>query len=301
MYDFDELNAFAHVMATGSLTRSARDMGVAKSTLSRRISQLEVHLNQPLMRRQANRLIPTEAGLLFHTYCLELLELARTSQEALSELKEEISGQLTLKVHNSLMRSWASDVMNDFVRRYSHVELTLQTLHALPHSPDSHCVHLWLGDTTECGLHQEAVGELRFGLYASPGYRDSAGLPQHPDELYQHDWVDLLGTAQHELPLHHTDGTTQTFRPPRTRLHVDVALLQMEAIAKGQGIGVLSHWLVESRERYHPGELIPCLPAWSPPAVPITLLFAYGHQPRRVRALLDFLRARIPEEWKVAP
>ncbi|MCA1771842.1 MAG: LysR family transcriptional regulator, partial [Halomonas sp.] len=63
MHDFDELKAFAEVMASGSLTRSAHKLGLAKSTLSRRISHLEARLDQPLLRRQANRLLPTEAGL----------------------------------------------------------------------------------------------------------------------------------------------------------------------------------------------------------------------------------------------
>ncbi|MFB9866458.1 LysR family transcriptional regulator [Vreelandella sulfidaeris] len=297
MYDFDELNAFATVMTTGSLTRSAQSMGLAKSTLSRRISQLETRLNQPLLRRQANRLIPTEAGLLFHTYCRELLALAANSQEALAELKEDISGQLTLKVHASLTRSWASAVINDFVHQHPHIELTLQTLEALPTSPDSHCVHIWLGELSECGLHQEPVGELKRGLYSSPDYRDASTLPSHPNELDQYAWVDLLGTTQEGLSLCHRDGETLSFQPPRSRLRVDLALLHMDAIARGQGIGVLPHWLVQQRERHHPGELIACLPEWAPPPLPITLLYAYGHQPRRVHALLDFLRASTPTEW----
>ena len=298
MYDFDELNAFANVMATGSLTRSAQAMGLAKSTLSRRISQLENRLDQPLLRRQANRLIPTEAGLLFYTYCQELLALAANSQEALAELKEEISGQLTLKVHTSLTRGWASEVINAFVQRYPHIELTLQTLQALPTSPDSHCVHVWLGELSECGLHQERVGEFTRGLYTSPRYSNAAPLPQHPNELYQHAWVDLLGTTQEGLRLNHVDGESLAFHPPRSRLRVDLALLHMDAIARGQGVGVLSHWLVQQREQHHPGELIVCLPGWAPPPLPITLLYAYGHQPRRVHALLDFLRASIPAEWR---
>ncbi|PRY66629.1 DNA-binding transcriptional LysR family regulator [Vreelandella songnenensis] len=298
MYDFDELNAFANVMATGSLTRSAQAMGLAKSTLSRRISQLENRLNQPLLRRQANRLIPTEAGLLFHTYCKELLALAANSQEALAELKEDICGPLTLKVHTSLTRGWASALINEFVDLYPYIELTLQTLDALPTSPDSHCVHVWIGELGDCGLNQEVVGELSRGLYTSPRYQEAAPLPVHPRELCHHAWVDLLGTTQEGLSLRHHQGESYAFHPPRSRLRVDLALLHMDAIARGQGIGVLPHWLVQQREQHHPGELMACLPEWAPPPLPITLLYAYGHQPRRVHALLDFLRASTPAQWQ---
>jgi len=149
MYDFDELAAFADVMTTGSLTRSAQKLGLAKSTLSRRISQLEARLNQPLLRRQANRLIPTEAGLLFHQYCTELLAMAAHSQEALAELREEISGKVTLEVHGALARGWMAGVMDAFLTRYPKVELTLHTRETPPSKMHSNSVHIWLGATHE--------------------------------------------------------------------------------------------------------------------------------------------------------
>src|SRR5699024_90327 len=106
MHDLDELSAFVAVMQSGSLTLSARQQGVAKSTLSRRISQLESRLGQRLLYRQANRLIPTEAGLLFLDYCHQILRLAEQSQQALDELRQDIRGELKIDVHNAFSRGW---------------------------------------------------------------------------------------------------------------------------------------------------------------------------------------------------
>lgn len=88
------------------------------------------------------------------------------------------------------------------------------------------------------------------------------------------------------------------FRPPRSRLDVDLTLLHVDAIARGRGIGLLPHWLVEQREAHHPGELVPCLPEWQAAPLPVSLLSAYGHQPRRVAALLDTLRRAAPAAWR---
>lgn len=300
MYDFHELSAFADVMTTGSLTRSAQKLGLAKSTLSRRISQLEARLNQPLLRRQANRLIPTEAGLLFHTYCTELLAMAAHSQEALAELREEISGEVTLEVHGALARSWLASAMHTFLNRHPKVKLTLHTRETPPTKMDSNRVHVWLGPTHECGLNQERLGHLSRGLYASPQYLANAGIPQRPDELNQHAWIDLLGSTSDGLMLAHPEHGEYTFHPPRSRLKVDLTSLHIDAIARSQGIGLLSHWLTEKREQHHPGELINCLPGWEPVPLPITLLYAYGHQTRRTHALLAFLRSQIPLQWKAS-
>ena len=298
MYDFDELTAFADVMTTGSLTRSAQKLGLAKSTLSRRISQLEARLNQPLLRRQANRLIPTEAGLLFHTYCTELLAMAAHSQEALAELREEISGKVTLEVHGALARSWMASAIDAFLKRYPKVELTLHTRETPPTKMHSNSVHVWLGPTHECGLNQERLGELSRGLYASPGYLAVADSPSHPEQLKNHAWVDLLASTSNGLQLLHSELGEYAFSPPRSRLRVDLTALHIDAIACGQGIGLLPHWLVEKREQHHPGELINCLPGWEPAPLSVTLLYAYGHQSRRINALLEFLRDHVPAKWR---
>jgi len=298
MYDFDELAAFADVMTTGSLTRSAQKLGLAKSTLSRRISQLEARLDQPLLRRQANRLIPTEAGLLFHQYCTELLAMAAHSQEALAELREEISGKVTLEVHGALARGWMAGVVDAFLTRYPKVELTLHTRETPPTKMHSNSVHIWLGATHDCGLNQERLGRLTRGLYANPHYLAHAGTPQHPQELDAHAWIDLLDTASSGLLLHHPEHADYLFNAPRSRLRVDLTALHIDAIAYGQGIGLLPHWVVEKRERHHPGDLVNCLPGWEPAPLPVTLLYAYGHHSRRVNALLDFLRDQVPNEWQ---
>lgn len=300
MYDFDELAAFADVMATGSLTRSAQRMGVAKSTLSRRISQLEGRLNQPLLRRQANRLIPTEAGLLFHTYCNELLAMAAHSHEALAELREEISGKLVLEVHGALARGWMASVVDRFLKRYPKVELTLHTRETPPTQMNSNSVHVWLGPTNECGLNQEQLGSLSRGLYASPRYLVQANRLEHPSDLEKHAWIDLLDTAANGLPLRHFEHGEYLFNPPRSRLRVDLTVLHIDAIARGQGVGLLPHWLVEQREHHHPGDLFPCLSSWEAAPLPITLLYAFGHQSRRVNALLTFLRENAPHAWRQA-
>ncbi|AVI64118.1 LysR family transcriptional regulator [Halomonas sp. GFAJ-1] len=298
MYDFDELAAFNDIMTTGSLTRSAQKLGLAKSTLSRRISQLEARLNQPLLRRQANRLIPTEAGLLFHHYCIELLAMAAHSQEALAELREEISGKVTLEVHGALARGWIAGVIDAFLTRYPKIELTLHTRERPPTKMQSNSVHIWLGAPHECGLNQERLGHLTRGLYANPRYLGNVGTPQHPNELDAHAWIDLLDTASSGLLLHHPEHADYLFNAPRSRLQVDLTALHIDAIAYGQGIGLLPHWLVEGRERHHPGDLINCLPGWEPAPLPVTLLYAYGHHSRRVNALLAFLREQVPAAWQ---
>ncbi|EWG98870.1 LysR family transcriptional regulator [Halomonas sp. BC04] len=300
MYDLDELLAFDHVMRSGSLTRTARTLDLAKSTLSRRISQLERQLGQPLLRRQSNRLLPTEAGQLFHGYCHQILELAEQGRQALDELSDEVSGELHVVAHNALARSWLSRLLAAFMDGHPGIRLTLQTGNTPPLSADSQALTVWLGEVPGGELRQEVLGWLDRGLYGHPDYFTRYGDPQHPHELARHAWIDLLGETEQGLTLTHPAQGAFRFQPPNSRFRVDQHMLHGDAIARGHGLGMMPEWLATLRERAHPGSLVRCLPEWRAAPVPVTLLYAFGPRPRRVSALLDYLRQSTPPEWHPA-
>ncbi|APX93576.1 LysR family transcriptional regulator [Halomonas sp. 1513] len=297
MHDFDELTAFDAVMQSGNLTRSARLLGLSKSTLSRRISQLEARLGYPLLRRQSNRLLPTEAGALFHGYCQRMLELAQQSQAALAALHHEISGELVVDVHAALTRPWVTQVLHDFMTRHPRIDVTLRTHGRFHASAESSAIHVTLGPVMEESLRCEQLTLLSRGIYAHPDYLARHGRPQQPEQLLDHLWIDLLGDAAHGLPLRRRDGTQFLLQPPRSRLRLDQPMLQADAIARGQGLGIMPRWLAERRERAHPGQLEACLSDWQLPSLPVNLLYAHGHQAGKVSAMLDFLRRHVPPEW----
>ncbi|QTP57483.1 LysR family transcriptional regulator [Billgrantia antri] len=302
MYDLDELLAFDHVMRSGSMTRSARELGLVKSTLSRRIAHLERQLSQPLLRRQSNRLLPTEAGHAFHVYCRQILELAEQGRQALQELNAEVSGELHVVAHNALARSWLSARLTAFMECHPAVRLTLLTCTAPTLTADSQALTVWLGEVRGSELRQEVLGWLHRGLYGHPDYFARRGYPQHPRELVRHTWIDLLGETEQGLTLaHRGKGSDFHFHPPESRLRVDQQMLHGDALAHGHGLGLMPDWLAQARERAHPGSLVRCLPEWDAPAVPVTLLYPYGFRPRRLSALLAFLREALPDAWQPSP
>ncbi|WP_136068159.1 LysR family transcriptional regulator [Modicisalibacter radicis] len=298
MHDLNELHAFVSVMESGNLGQSARQLGLAKSTLSRRISQLEARLGQPLLRRQANRLMPTEAGTVYHNYCRQILHLADQSQQALDDLKEAVSGELTVHVHSVFMRGWFSRRVEEFLDDYPGVRLTLCTQLQAPCDPGENAICLWLGSVVECGLRQERLGQLQRGFYANPDYLARHGTPGHPRELAGHAWVDLLGETADGLTLQHAREGAYEMTPLLSRLKVDQYVLQIDAITRCQGLGILPRWMATQYARAHPGTLVPCLEAWYPPAVPVTLLYPFGRLPRKTTRLLEHLRQAVPSAWR---
>ncbi|MBB5319956.1 LysR family transcriptional regulator [Marinobacter oulmenensis] len=296
MYDFQELEAFVSVVRTGSLTASTRDLGLPKSTLSRRIRQLEEAVGQPLLLRQSRRILPNEAGRVFYRYSNDMLELASQGREALDELREEVSGRLSLRCHESFVRGWFSKLVESFMESHPDLRVAIGTQRAVPESLDSD-VCIWLGPVGDTALRQENLGNLTQGVYGSPDYFREHGSPQTPGDLDDHRWVDLLGDSAEGVVLRHSRLGVYPLTVPDRGLTVDQLSVQGDAIASGRGLGLMPHWLVEKRLQAHPGTLEPCLTEWQGPALPVTMLYPHGHLPRRVRAFLANIRAAVPAAW----
>ncbi|ROO28484.1 LysR family transcriptional regulator [Salinisphaera orenii MK-B5] len=300
MHHLDDLAVFVAVVENASLTASARDMALSKSTLSRRLGRLETQVGQPLLERRSNRLVPTEAGETFAGYCRHMLDLSRESRHALDNLRERVSGQLTVHAHPLFMRGWFTHRVEAFLERFPEMELTLATLTQPPTAESDIAICLWPGALEDCGLRTETVGRLTRGIYAHPDYLAERGTPLHPRDLAAHDWVDMLGALRDGLTLRRADGSAHRLAPLRSRSRADQDVLQADAIVRGRGLGVLPDWMVARRLRAHPGTLVSCLQDWTLPAVPITLACPHGRLPRKTLCLLDHLRAAIPPDWRRA-
>ena len=72
--DANDLILFAQVIDAGSFSRAAERTGLPKSTLSRRIIQLETRLGERLLTRSTRRLAITEFGERILEHARRLLE-----------------------------------------------------------------------------------------------------------------------------------------------------------------------------------------------------------------------------------
>lgn len=300
MHDFNELTVFAAVVEMGGLTQVSANLGLPKSTLSRRISQLETRVGQRLLLRQSNRMLPTEAGKLFYNYCRQLLDLAAQSQHLLDDLKEEISGPLVLRVHNAFERGWLPAALDGFLDAHSQITLELFVTSQQPEQSDDTVgdLWLWLGGDNFHGLRSEPLGRWVSGLYSSPEFARTKGLPLHPDQLELYPWVDVLGGIGQPVALRSPGQGDFQFTPQPSRMQVDSLVLQADSLVRGQGIGVLPRWYAEKYERAHPGSLVRCLEHWYPPEQSVNLLYSYGKAPKKVIALVDWLRQHMPPAWE---
>ena len=290
MYDLNEVRTFVSVMETGNLKESAQQLGVSKSTLSRRISHLEDALKQPLLRRQANRLIANEAGIKFLPFAKKMLNVADEGHKAVEELKEEVSGSIVAYVHTTLVRGWFTGLMFDFLDEFPQVNIEIRTGNQLFQEIKSNDICVWVGEPTNDQLRSEKIGELSQGLYASTAYLERIGMLNHPAELNHFAWVDTLKNDQNNITLDHETQGNVSFELPPSRLTVDQYALHADAIARGKGVGLLPYYFAKKHLHRHPDVFVSCLPEWKGKTLPVYLQYPLGHLPKKMQTLIQHLR-----------
>ncbi|MDO8825584.1 LysR family transcriptional regulator [Methylophaga sp.] len=295
--DMRAVSAFIEIIRSGSLTFTAEQLDIPKSTLSRRITQLEERVGQKLLRRESNRLIPTQAGQLFADYCQQFIDLAQQSQLALDALQMEVSGELNFTFHNAFSCSWLSDKVETLMAEHPKLHLKMRTGFSLPHATEGESVTLWLGKVSDNGLRHECLGQLSQGIYASPNYLQQAAEITHPRQLIEHEWIDTLDQSIHELPLTHPEEKPFKLPVRPSRMSADQFMMQADAVARGKGLGFYPDWLAELKLTNEPHTLKRCLPEWNGPSLPIWLMYPHGHLSRRTRVFIEHLKADLPAAW----
>lgn len=299
MQDFSSIRAFVAFCQHQSLTAAAKALGQPKSTLSRRLAQLETDMGQSLTQRQGNRLVLTKAGEIFSRYCQQMLDLVEESEEAIQGLNNHLQGPIDVICHPGMMRGWAGPSINAFLAQHPKVSITL-TSDVSPARIQSADLIIWAGDMIlpmNCRAHK--LGTWQYGIYAAPHYVAQHGPFMHPSALDGHPWLDVFALRRQGLTLHNHDKTYHLSAMP-SRFNCDMIAIQLDAIANGQGVGLLPTWSAAGYQKHHPDKIIRCLAQWHSAPVPLHLYCSAGRLPLRVESLKHWLQEAAPTGWQPA-
>ncbi|MEW9570150.1 LysR substrate-binding domain-containing protein [Rhodanobacter sp. Si-c] len=296
LQDLNDLYFFAAVVEHGGFSAAGRALGVPKSRLSKRVSQLEERLGVRLLQRTTRRFVVTEVGERFYAHCRAVLEEARAAQEAVDELRAEPRGVVRLSCPVSLTQTILAHVLPDFLVQYPRLQVRVlssnRRVDLLGEGYDL-AIRVRSKLDTDANMVVRSFGQSRVLPVAAPALLDAQGRPQHPDELAK---LPALSMQEHEGPqtweLIDASGERVSVEVNARLICGDFAVL-LEAARRGIGVTLLPEFVCAPAVTR--GELEVLLPEWSAPEG--TMHFIYpsrrGMLPG-VRALVDFLAERLP-------
>lgn len=293
---FNELETFVRVVELGSFSAAADRLKLAKSVVSRRITDLEERLGARLLNRTTRRLSLTDGGQQLYERAVRLLLEIDEAEQALAAGNGALRGRLRVAAPLSFGVRHLAPLVEEFLAAHPGLELDLDFNDRLVNLvEEGFDLALRIGDLADSTLVARRLAPIRLVTLASPDYLRRHGEPRRPEDLAGHQ-----GLAYSNVP----GGQAWRFLDPAGRPRAVVVPARLRANngdvllqAAIRGLGVVVSPTFIAHEAIAAGHLVPILRAFEAPATAAWAVFpSHRHVPARVRAFIDALAARFGDE-----
>lgn len=299
----EQLKILVKVIQSGSFTRAAELLDTQKSYVSRVISQLEAELGTKLLERTTRSLSVTEMGREVFERAVGILAAVEDTSRLIHNAQGEPRGLLRLTCGTEFgmlaVGRWVNEYLGMNPMVTVEVEYASRVLDLVHEGFD---LAIRLGRVQESRLVARPLGELEYALFACPRYLERHGRPSSPDQLREHSLVMFSGGTQRRgWTLTPADGTERDAvkieGPARVRVNNSFAV--RDALLQSLGIGQLP--LLIASEGLAAQRLVPVLPKWRPPVVPVHAVYPSNrYLSPKVRAFVDLALERFPSDSREA-
>ena len=295
MDNLNDLYMYAMVVEHGGFSKAERALGIPKSRLSRRITELEADLGVRLLQRGSRHFVVTDVGQRVYQHVQSMLTEAQAARDVVAELQVEPRGVLRVSVPVDIAAQQMAIILPEFMTLYPQIQLQLSvTNRRIDLLNEGIDVAIRVRDSldNDGNLVMRNFGQSMAVLVANPEYLNQMGRPQHPKELIQHK---TLSSNEREYDqqwtLHGPDGK-ESFDIKPQLMGSSFALIGALA-EQGHGITLLP--LMRCVNQLRTGALEIVLPNWQLPQGIFHAVFASrrGMLPA-VRVFIDFLAEKIP-------
>lgn len=295
--DLTNYLVFVQVAEAGSISEAARELGMPKSTISRRLTELEKAQGVRLMHRSTRGLKLTDIGRAFLVHCQAMVAAAEAADQVTQVAQETPRGTVNISAPYAVSQSFLAFVMPEFMKRYPEVLINLTVTNRPVNLVDEGIdIALRVRATIEdSSFIAREITKSPSTIYASPELLEKhGGQPTEPFELTGFPHVSLhYSSGRYGYELTHKAGRKMSVST-RPRLITDDMVVLKQALLAGEGIGSLPNYICA--EEIEQGKLVRVLPEWSQATGIMHMVYPHrsGLLPA-VRVTIDFLAERLPE------
>ena len=263
--DLNHLMWFQAVAAERSFTKAAAKLGVAQSTLSHTINQLEAGMGIRLLTRTTRNVALTAAGeRLLQTITPRLAEI-EDEIAALMAFRDKPSGSIRLTLSDHALESVVWPKLKPVLKSYPDISVELildSTFRNIVEEGFDAGVRL--GESVEKDMIAVRIGpDWRLVAVASPSYLEAHGVPEHPQDLVRHVCINMRHETAGGLYAWEFEKDGQELRVRvNGQLTFNNSYARIDAAVNGYGIAYVPENIVE--RHIASGSLVQILNDWSP-------------------------------------
>ncbi|NNM40929.1 LysR family transcriptional regulator [Vibrio plantisponsor] len=295
---FSTIPIFVAVVECGSFSLAAEKLGVTKSAISKRVTQLEDELGIRLLNRTTRKLSLTEAGKRYYDHVSQALALAQQGMDAVTELQGEPKGKLKITAPMSFGVLYIAPIIAEFLEQFPKVTIDLQLEDQMVDLIEGEFdLAIRIGNLPISNLVAKRLVNCKSVLCASPEYIKRNGSPQKPSDLIGHNclvYSYFRGGSEWTFEQQHNEFKVI----PKGNFIVNNSEAIRRALIEGLGVGQLPTFLVS--KDILSGKLQPIMTPYSLPEHAIYAVFPERkHLPHKVRAFMEFVADKLGRDKPV--
>lgn len=292
LQDLNDALIFAKVVEQGSFSAAAKQLRLGKTTVSRKVQDLERHLGARLLNRTTRNLSLTEAGAIYFDYCNRIARDLGEAEKAVHHLEESPRGWLRVTAPFTLCTEFTSVLIRDFRQLHPQVRIELvlsnERLDLVANQID---VALRVGPLPDSSLVARPLARFRSFVYAGESYLARHGEPRTPSDLASHP---ILAKAMDQRGQRYVWQLRNSASQETVEVEVDPVAIANDPFAlrgmleDGQGIMLANEFIVcLGAEATRPRRI---LEGWEGPEVELNAVFPGGRLiSPKVRTFVDFV------------
>lgn len=297
----NDLFFFVKVVDSHGFAAASRALGIPKSTLSKRVAELEKDLGARLIHRTTRQIGLTEVGEDFHRHAKAALLEAEAAEEVVKSRLAEPRGLVRVSTSMTTVQMVLADLLPELATRYPKIQVSLVTTSRyvdLIQEGIDLAIRAHREPLPDSELVQRRLGYAPNYLVASPSYLSINGNPEQPEDLVSHvGIVPENSCMRFNWALRNSGGEIKVVQPI-PKLFTDDPLMIVRGALAGMAIANLPDGL--ARPHIESGSLMRLLPSWEMEGATTTILMPHrrGQLPS-VRAVVEFLAERMVQRMSL--
>lgn len=291
MSDLEEMRVFIRIVETGSISKAADQLNVAKSAVSRRLAELESRLGVALIIRTTRTHSLTEQGEQYFERSKEILADVTDLESGLREETQGLQGRIRISVPYLFGTRLLDPLLLEFSEAHPGVFLEVNFSDRLVNLiEEGFDLAIRVGQMSNSSLIAKKLLDYGGSFCASPEYLKKHGTPTHPNDL-AHGHVQILYKGDSERWAFQENGRPISVKLPAVMSTNNGEFIASAAI-KGRGLCLLPEFICNRALK--DGRLVTVLSEFvTNERLPVHAVYPdTRHLTKRVSALIEFLVER---------
>jgi DNA-binding transcriptional LysR family regulator len=286
----DAMAALLDVVKAGSFSAAARRLGVAPTSLTRKITELEARLGVRLLNRTTRSLTLTDAGTAYVVAARRIVDDVAETERIVTGEYAEPRGELVITAPTMFGQLHVVPIVAQFLASFPQVDVRLLLTDAIVHLVDERVdLAVRLGALGDSSLVARRVGTMRTVVCASPGYLAAHGEPERAEDVATMPTV-AVGRSMDQRPAWRlrdpaSAGVTSLPITPRLLVTTNEAAVAAAML----GVGLTQQRLYQVADGLAAGALRLCLRDLEAPVEPVHIVqIARNYLPLKARKFIEF-------------